>query len=575
MFGDPSFQGPPPEAPPLAPPNASSKLANPMSPSMEASQPTPGAAPAAAVPFVVLAGAPLPSGMAPNMGGANAFDPGSPTVPSPTAPETPSSTPAAPAAQPSATVSGAGVSDRELVLSLDPEVQLVAERLSFGPTPALVAEIETRGVDAFIADQLAPETLDDSLTDQLIAAMPTLALSNVQRREAVSGEEATDEIQHATLLRALTSQRQLQEIMVDFWSNHFNVYLHKGDIRYFKAGEDRDVIRPLALARFADLLIASAQSPAMLLYLDNAENTGANPNENYGREVLELHTVGVEAGYSEVDVRNSALLLTGWRVRDGAFEFDPGRHYLGPLQVLDFATAGANGLQDGVAYLDYLAHHPSTARRLARKLCVRFVGDDPSSALIDAVATAYLAADTAIVPTLEAIFRSTEFRTSGQAKLRRPFELLVGTLRALGTAVEVRPDSSGADNLRWILDGLGQGLFEWGPPTGYPDVGPAWLSADGMLRRWTLAADLARDAFEGLTTGVDGILPAPLPPTVGDWITLLAARLLVRPLGVAQWQILVDATGFTGSDPLTPEIATALAPELVAFLLSSQDAQVR
>ena len=226
--------------------------------------------------------------------------------------------------------------------------------------------------------------------DEILSRFQTLHLSNAEIIEEYQEQAGIviGELQFATLLRAAASRRQLYELMVDFWSNHFNIFIGDGVDRFFKTTDDREVIRPHAMGRFADLLLASAQSPAMLYYLDNFLSTGDALNENYGRELLELHTVGVDGNYSESDIVPAAQCLTGWTFarRNGKFIFDPRRHYDGPIQVMDWSSPGRRGRgakQVGIDMLDYLAHHPSTARFLARKLCTRFVSDAPPDVLAE------------------------------------------------------------------------------------------------------------------------------------------------------------------------------------------------
>lgn len=218
----------------------------------------------------------------------------------------------------------------------------------------------------------------------------------------------------ATLLRAAWSRRQLQEVMVEFWSNHLNVTCPSSDVWDCRHRFDADVIRPNALGRFSDLLVASSLHQAMLHYLNNDVSTKESPNENFGRELLELHTVGVDAGYSEAEMRSSALVMTGCTTDavTGEFVYRPRWHYTGPVGVLGWSSAsptGAGGLDVAKAYLRYLAGHRQTALHLARKLAIRFVRDDPSETLIAKVAQAYLDNDTAIAPTLRALFASAGF----------------------------------------------------------------------------------------------------------------------------------------------------------------------
>ena len=235
----------------------------------------------------------------------------------------------------------------------------------------------------------------------------------------------------AAIVRAAWSERQLFEVMVDFWSNHLNVTNFHDSVWWSRHDYDRGVIRAHALGKFSDMLRASAKHPAMLTYLNNAESTKDNPNENYGRELLELHTVGLDAGYTEDEMRTSALILTGLGVHwyddvdDGTFHYDAENHYTGSVKVLGWSSKNAsasNGLTVALDYVDYLAHHPSTARRISTKLCQRFVSDTPPAALVDEMATAYRHNDTAIAPVLRVLFNSNAFHAAKGQKVLRPMQ---------------------------------------------------------------------------------------------------------------------------------------------------------
>ncbi len=303
-------------------------------------------------------------------------------------------------------------------------------------------EVRRIGIGAWLDRQLAPESIDDGAVEAAVQARwPRLALSEAEAMARLSpfSWDLMFELQRATLLRMACSQRQLQEVMVDMWSNHLNVTCPSDKVWATRHAYDL-AIRLHALGSFRELLRASATSPAMLHYLDNADSTGDAPNEDYGRELLELHTVGVGAGYSEAEVRMSALALTGFTV------YDARRHYVGPLRVLDWGSdnvSAAGGLAVGLDYLDHLARHPATARRIATLLATRFVCDTPPGALVDRLAAAYTAHDTAIVPVLRTLFASPEFWSCLGQKLRRPGAAGVGAAERLprrrgGLAVDGR-----------------------------------------------------------------------------------------------------------------------------------------
>jgi uncharacterized protein (DUF1800 family) len=449
-------------------------------------------------------------------------------------------------------------------VTLGPFEALVASRLTWGRTPTLDAELATLGWEAWLAQQLDPASIDDAAAQGLLSSYQTLAASN-QANEALLG--ATDgrvrlarELSHAAFLRFVHSRRQVYEVLVDFWTNHLNIWLYAKDpCSALKTQDDREVVRAHALGRFADLLSASVHSPAMLVYLDNYRNNARGPtpvNENYGRELLELHTLGIIDGqhvYSEADVVTVARVLSGWTITTTpgvgtVFTFRPDYHDSGPASILggQWSTpghAGPAGYQDGVSLIDFLTHHPSTARHLAWKLCRRFVADAPPSALVASAAEVYLGNDTAIGPVIDHIVRSPEFYASGGAKLRRGLDQAVATFRVVGATIDPDPIGWGSTELHagnGILGRLGQRLFCRDTPDGYQDERADWLSTDGLLRRWELGGRVAQNGFQGITVDVAALYPDPVPSTAGAFLDRLAPRLLG---GLA-----VDPAGFDDVD---------------------------
>jgi uncharacterized protein (DUF1800 family) len=386
-----------------------------------------------------------------------------------------------------ATVAEAAGGDRILHL---------VRRTTYGPTPELLASVRKLGPEAWLERQLRPARVPDAAMTALLRRWPTLTMSpaTLTARIGRFQWDGMFDLCDAHIARAAWSNRQLLEVMVDFWSNHLNVTCPSSDVWSSRHLYDSQVIRKHALGQFSDMLVASAKHPAMLTYLDNANSDKDAPNENYARELLELHTVGVGAGYTETMVKSAARLLTGLSVDDQrmTYLYDTSKHATGPVRVLGFTDANRStyGEKVAVAYLRYLATHPATARRIARKLAVRFVSDDPSSALVTRLAKVYLAHDTEIAPVLRTLFRSKEFAGSAGAKVKRPFEDLVSTVRALG----IRPPASGTDGVRqlyWMSGDLGHPPLGWHPPDGYPDVAAAWQSAGGTLARWNAHLGLA------------------------------------------------------------------------------------
>jgi len=333
------------------------------------------------------------------------------------------------------------------------------------------------------------------------------------------------ELQRAKLLRAVYSERQLYEMMVDFWENHFSIFANKDDDRYLLTGYDRETIRPFAMGRFRDLLGATAHSPAMLFYLDNWRSSVPRPysatktkpagvdgglNENYARELMELHTLGVDGGYTQKDVQEVARCFTGWTIQkpneQGLFLYRPGLHDDGEKIVLGHRILPGGGPADGERVLDILATHPATARFIATKLARRFIGDEPPQSIIDRAAAVFLKTDGSIRETLRAIVTSPEFfsATAYRAKMRSPFEYVAAALRALNA-------ESDAD--RPVLDAIGrmgQPVFGRISPDGYADRADQWLSSGAMIARLNFASALATNRIKGtridlarLLSGVD------------------------------------------------------------------------
>ena len=402
-------------------------------------------------------------------------------------------------------------------------------RVAFGPAPADLERVKDKGIPAYLEEQLRPESIPDPIVEDKLKHLKTIRLSSQellelypnQQQAAAKGMEVTPdqtpryvilELQQSKLLRAVYSRRQLQEIMVDFWANHFNVFAAKGVDRWLVTSYDRDTIRPHALGRFRDLLRATAESPAMLFYLDNwlsASPDGTpNPkinaatarrgiNENYARELMELHTLGVDGGYTQKDVGEVACAFTGWTIRrprgKPEFFFDARAHDRKEKTVLGTAIAAGGGMEDGVKVIDLLARHPSTARFVVKKLLRRFVSDEPADGLVERVAGVFRESDGDIKEVLRAIVRAPEFfspETAG-AKFKKPLEFVASALRAAGGETDAAPAL-----LRYLVR-MGEPLFLSQPPTGFPDVASTWASPDMLLTRINFAADLAANRIPG------------------------------------------------------------------------------
>ena len=394
-------------------------------------------------------------------------------------------------------------------------------RISFGPHPEELARAREIGADNYIEEQLYPAGIPNDKLAELLEPLTSLDMSPAKLAELdeqVRGAPSA-ELKLATMLRAIYSRRQLYEVMVDFWTDHFSIYQLKGFCRILKTVDDRQAIRPHALGKFRDLLGASAHSPAMLFYLDNHLSSQDRPNENYARELLELHTLGVDSGYTQQDVQETARCLTGWAIQRrgqndaGTFAFYPRRHDNGPKTVLGVEIS-AGGIQDGERVLDILAEHPSTAQFIAAKLCRRFVSDDPSPDLVAEIAGVFTRTGGDIRQVLRAILQAEEFWASAGQKVKRPLNLIASTLRGLEAEIApqdekakaARPTRRAGFQLHDFLNRMGQPLFQWSTPDGYPDTGPAWISTSALWARWQFAFGLTTNRLRGISVDLEAPL---------------------------------------------------------------------
>jgi uncharacterized protein (DUF1800 family) len=389
------------------------------------------------------------------------------------------------------------------ILQMSPEDQLILSNISKGP-----------GSDALL----------DGMNAQQKEMM--MALRNPE-------QVVVDELTQAKLLRAIYSERQLDEVLTDFWMNHFNVFINKGADRYLLTSYERDAIRPHALGQFEDLLVATAKSPAMMFYLDNwlsvgpdsdialgvaahadrragnhrNNNSPARPrkkgkpasglNENYGRELMELHTLSVNGGYTQKDVTEVAKVFTGWTIerpaKGGDFRFEPRMHEPGDKIVLG-RRIKSNGQKEGLEVLHLLARNPQTAHFISQKLALRFVSDDPPPALVDRMAHVFLKKNGDIREVLRAMFKSPEFWASNayRAKVKTPLEFVVSAVRASGAEVtDARP-------LVGALNNMGMAPYGMMPPTGYPMKADAWVNSSALLTRMNFALNLASGKVRGV-----------------------------------------------------------------------------
>jgi hypothetical protein len=380
-----------------------------------------------------------------------------------------------------------------LALPRNLSTDLLVRRVTYGATPGLLDDVDRIGPRKWLADQLDPAGLRDPGGDAVRELFPTLGWSvrQVHERLAPGDGRVMAELGAAHVGRAVWSSRQLFEVLVDLWSNQLNVTSPAGAVWDTRHRFDADVVRAHALGSYEDLLVAAAIHPAMLSHLDGDSSAGSRPNENYARALLEQHTLG-DGGFDERDVHRTALLFTGWRVENGTAVYDLTRHFTGELRILRFshpnATAAA-GRDAQERFLRHLARQPRTARTVARALAVRFVSDDPPDALVERLAQVYTTGGTAILPMLRALFSSPELADSAGEKVRRPFERLAATVRALD--VDPPGGAGGATALYDALQAAAHQPLASPGVAGYPDVAAAWQSPAAALALFDVTSGLA------------------------------------------------------------------------------------
>ncbi len=437
-------------------------------------------------------------------------------------------------------------------------------RAGYGPQPGDIVQATAVGLAAALEAQLNPEAVTDTAADLLLRNF-TIYHMDVSQLAEQDEKDAAVELIGATVLRALYSKRQLYEAMVEFWSDHFNIYLRKNQFMpLLKILDDRDVIRPHALGKFRDLLAASARSPAMLAYLDNVQNTKDQPNENYARELLELHTLGVHAGYTQADVQAVARILTGWTVErrgrhKGSFAFKPELHDFGPKMVLGQTFQADDGEAEVSALLDMLATHPATSEFIAAKLVRRFVADEPPTALVSQVAQTYRDTDGDIKAMLRVIFLSEAFATA-PPKLKRPYTYFLSLLRALHADLRLTRERA----IGRVLEQMGQLPFHWPPPNGYPDTAPAW--AGNLLPRWNLALAVLHEQMPGVNAPLEPIVAAGNAQTPSEVLALFSGLIYGRALTPAETGLFHD---YIGAGALSDQPTQQRLRDSVALMLAS------
>lgn len=430
----------------------------------------------------------------------------------------------------------------------------VLNRIGYGPNAwSRDRMAQLGGAAAYIEEQLNPASIPNGPLEAMLDAYVTLDLTFAERvlltdgmmpgMPMMSDTALIDEQENSKILRAVYSRRQLEEVLVDFWFNHFNVKINNGGFSVAAiAPYERDAIRPHVLGRFEDLLVAVAQSPAMLYYLDNWRNikdvewaVSSRMNENYGRELLELHTVGVD-NYTQQDVVEVTRCFTGWTVDktlDDGFWFDAENHDDGSKLVLgELLVPAGGGIEDGLSVLAYLAHHPATAQTIARKLLIRFVTEDPSQELVDQIAGVFLATDGDLREVTRAVLQVPEFSSPAlfRSKVKRPFVLAASAARALGTTSTAITQGAHA-----VTAWAGEPLYRMRAPTGYPDVSGAWLGVGSLIERINFIYTASR-----MQNGYSWVWPIVDPGDDQALVTELQDWLLMTPVSSETRQALVD-----------------------------------
>ncbi|MCC6499838.1 MAG: DUF1800 domain-containing protein [Anaerolineales bacterium] len=514
------------------------------------------------------------------------------------------------------------------------ELGIIAlNRMAYGLRPGDLETFNALGATdderlrAYVAQQLNPETIDDSEFEARYNAAGFETLHKTQDElyfEHIANNpydsnndeywnwyaKPAYELVDATFLRAVYSKKQLVEVLADFWHNHFNVYFWQDDGVPMLASYNRDVLRAHMFGNFRQMLEAVATHPSMLYYLNQNNSSDAGPNENFARELFELHTLGAEnylgvldpnlvqkdangisIGYVDNDVYESARALTGWRVDDDIYEYEDGVEKTGrflyykpwhdrfnKLILGKYIPADQPDMQDGRDVLDLLAYHPGTARFISRKLARRFTSDNPPDSVVQAAAQTFMdnrSAPDQLKRVVETILLSPEFRSTWGAKIKRPIEAVISMMRALNTDFTKLPGG-----IPWMCSLMGQAMFERRPPDGYPDVKEAWANSMSMLYRWNFAVGISQNWMDDeeqqrvIRTDVVAQTPADLR-TAASLADFWIPRLLNRPLSDADRAavIAVMAQEYGPQDELDQDHINYVLPAMVEVILMSPDFQ--
>jgi uncharacterized protein (DUF1800 family) len=564
----------------------------------------------------------------------------------------------------------------------DQQILHLLNRSAFGPAPGDPVRVRQMGPKAYLEEQLNPAGIDDSGVEQRLQQLPTLTMSseelieyyppprkagkarngavgaqNTRRQPAAEQANAMEagrprnrqamlaerrlaalkgprrvlvELAREEIWRAVYSQRQLQEVLVQFWMNHFNIYAFKGPDRWLLTSFESDAIRPFALGKFEDLLVATAQSPAMLYYLDNWRSSaptlkyvetlehrkisskggdypreaflGRGPlgrrmryrrarrqkggngkqslglNENYGRELMELHTLGVNGGYTQQDVIEVARCLTGWTIRrprqEAEFFFNPRMHDYHPKLVLGHKFPAGRGIEDGQGVLHLLAYHPSTARFISTELCRRFVADDPPESVIDRASSTFRSTGGDIREVVAAILTSHEFISPAvyRAKVKSPLEYVASSLRAVGA------DTDAELPVIMALDRMGHPMFQYEAPSGYADRASTWINSSTLLWRLNFAMLLAAGRLPGTEVRLGNLLALNGNPSGPDLVDAVAEQLLGEPASPSTVGAIVNKSGLGPKFEVAAYRPRDIHPEaatVAGLLLASPEFQRR
>jgi len=564
----------------------------------------------------------------------------------------------------------ATVKGRAARLTHDQRILQLLNRITFGPTPGDIARIKQVGIDRFLEEQLHPETIDDSEVEKRVEVLPTQRMTSAEIYQfypppQVAEQRANEknappvfgrppqvfgELVQQKLVRAVSSQRQLQEVLTDFWFNHFNVFAQKDADQWLITSYEREVIRPNALGKFRDLLLATAESPAMLFYLDNwlsaspdskqprppaplrpqnaqppkpapgaaskpsepsTNTTGGDQNamipkkegdqnqkpdlggkakppvpqppkpparkpginENYARELMELHTLGVDGGYTQKDVQEVARCFTGWTIdrpfQGGGFVYRPWMHDDGAKTVLGVTIPAGGGINDGLRVLDILSRHPSTARFISKKLCQRFVSDDPPAQLVERVAQVFLKTDGDTREVVRAIVTSPEFNSPAafRAKVKSPLELAASAIRALDG------DTNGAPALHEWMRRMGEPLYQYAFPTGYGENSAKWVNTGVFFNRINFAVALANNQINGTSYDPKRLVASEAAANSEQLTGRLAALIVHTELSRESLSAVHD--GLAESSPPVvahPAMSNGNAPGMIPVKASAADA---